>query len=54
MRIFAHKKEIRNDINTGVLISEAIIIYLILSKIFITLTGITKIRNLLLKACNKQ
>lgn len=45
MHIFAHKKEIRNDINTGVLISEAIIIYLVPSKIFITLNGIATIKN---------
>lgn len=51
---FAYKKEIRNDTSTGALSSEAIIIYLILSKIFSTRTRIAAIRNLVLKTCNKQ
>lgn len=55
MHSFCSQKKILGMIlSTGALSSEAIIIYLILSKIIITCTRIAAIRNLLLKACNKQ
>lgn len=55
MHSFCSQKKILGMIlSTGALSTEAIIIYLILSKIFITRTRIAAIRNLLLKACNKQ
>lgn len=41
-------------LNTGALVSEAILIYLIPSQICITHNRVATIRHLLLKTCNKQ